>query len=718
MATIKQLSEADIVENGDQFPFFSEAQGDTRKVTFATLKDSVATDFVSADALAAQTGATLVGCNGGTTVQQELDALDSGKASLAALAASNGSSLVGHIAAGAGATARTVQSKLRDAASVKDFGAVGDGVTNDAAAFSAAINSGAKRIYVPAGTYALSAQISATLPNDVELFGEGRLLWTGAASTANLMVVQCAGYSFSIIGLTIDGDNLIAGGPRIDNQSGMDSNTLPTCRIEGCTFIDFRMNTASIWNDACLVRGSFERVIIKNNNIRNITRAAGTGTPGSSGTSGITVTQFDATKWVRLCIHEGNAYSNITGGDLLASANNVDFDGFRFFAPDPTNFPNSDSTVYGYGTPTLISSGNSYRNCRGRAIKVQAVANISNEKIIRDSDYTIFGGSAEINLQYGVGTVRDCEFYYNDYLVSSTVTSPIQGALTLVEFYQGAWYNEQSGGISVSGIRVYNAIKSGVGGNISAILGVTASGVPSSKDRPLVDLTDVAVNRGAVDWIVTTSFDASAYAIVRMDAIVVSALTYSAVGTDSSNSNCELIVTGVVNLDGVKTPANRKMFVTDTSPAGGNKAWLGKMTGAMNRGFLHNYNVGADFNQAPMLNGAALADANGAVGGAASVQSVYLADDASHTFDRRFFSDNRGLILVSVNLEYTTQGVLACGSNQIHLIAGHPSNLFEPSTTGSNLDTDGKLNLWFSGGALNVKNRLGNIYSITVMFLG
>lgn len=135
MATIKQLSEADIVENGDQFPFFSEAQGDTRKVTFATLKDSVATDFVSADALAAQTGATLVGCNGGTTVQQELDA----RPTTSALAASSGSSLVGHIASGAGATARTVQSKLRDAIHIKDFGAVCDGVTNDYTAFANAI---------------------------------------------------------------------------------------------------------------------------------------------------------------------------------------------------------------------------------------------------------------------------------------------------------------------------------------------------------------------------------------------------------------------------------------------------------------------------------------------------------------------------------------------------------------------------------------------------
>lgn len=149
MATIKQLSEADIVENGDQFPFFSEAQGDTRKVTFATLKDSVATDFVSADALAAQTGATLVGCDGGTTVQQELDAkvsatLDTDgtlaansdarvasqratktyadtKVATATLAASSGSSLVGHIASGTGAAARTVQARLRDIASVADY---------------------------------------------------------------------------------------------------------------------------------------------------------------------------------------------------------------------------------------------------------------------------------------------------------------------------------------------------------------------------------------------------------------------------------------------------------------------------------------------------------------------------------------------------------------------------------------------------------------------
>jgi hypothetical protein len=75
MTTINQLSEADTLQNGDQFPIFSEAQGDTRKVNFLTLKDAVAEEFVSVADLEAQTGASMVGMADGTTVQQAIDAL-------------------------------------------------------------------------------------------------------------------------------------------------------------------------------------------------------------------------------------------------------------------------------------------------------------------------------------------------------------------------------------------------------------------------------------------------------------------------------------------------------------------------------------------------------------------------------------------------------------------------------------------------------------------
>jgi hypothetical protein len=52
--------------------------------------------------------------------------------------ASGGSALVGFLPAGTGATARTAQAKMRETISVRDFGAVLDGSTNDAAAVQAA----------------------------------------------------------------------------------------------------------------------------------------------------------------------------------------------------------------------------------------------------------------------------------------------------------------------------------------------------------------------------------------------------------------------------------------------------------------------------------------------------------------------------------------------------------------------------------------------------
>lgn len=59
---------------------------------------------------------------------------------------------------GTGSVQRTVESKLQEFVSVKDFGATGDGATDDLAAFNAAMTA-SKNVFVPAGFYYLSGTL-------------------------------------------------------------------------------------------------------------------------------------------------------------------------------------------------------------------------------------------------------------------------------------------------------------------------------------------------------------------------------------------------------------------------------------------------------------------------------------------------------------------------------------------------------------------------------
>ena len=63
---------------------------------------------------------------------------------------------IGYTATGTGAVARTIKSKLDESVSVVDFGAVGDGTTDDTAAIQAAINTGSDNIYLPNGDYSIT----------------------------------------------------------------------------------------------------------------------------------------------------------------------------------------------------------------------------------------------------------------------------------------------------------------------------------------------------------------------------------------------------------------------------------------------------------------------------------------------------------------------------------------------------------------------------------
>jgi len=86
-----------------------------------------------------------------------------------------------------GGVATNVEAKLSEYVSVKDFGAVGDGVTDDTAAIQAAFDSG-QSIYIPDGNY-VSGPLTV---QDITVFGSGTLVGSSGVAAAALLTATNA----------------------------------------------------------------------------------------------------------------------------------------------------------------------------------------------------------------------------------------------------------------------------------------------------------------------------------------------------------------------------------------------------------------------------------------------------------------------------------------------------------------------------------------------
>ena len=89
------------------------------------------------------------------------------------------------VAPGAGAVRRPVREKLADCVSVKDFGAVGDGVVDDTVAIQAALTS-AKAVYVPPGTYRIANTLTVGYGKSLVGAGQSSII-KGASAVFDLI---------------------------------------------------------------------------------------------------------------------------------------------------------------------------------------------------------------------------------------------------------------------------------------------------------------------------------------------------------------------------------------------------------------------------------------------------------------------------------------------------------------------------------------------------
>ena len=141
---------------------------------FESLQNAVDQAVLSSE-LAQTTGAAGIGADDGSSGSLWISV----QGFINKIRSSAGSAVVGFVQAGTGAITRKAQDKLRETVSVMDFGAKGDGVTDDTAAIQAAVNyaaslSGSPRmtVFIPPGNYKTSASI--VLASNVQIKGAGR----------------------------------------------------------------------------------------------------------------------------------------------------------------------------------------------------------------------------------------------------------------------------------------------------------------------------------------------------------------------------------------------------------------------------------------------------------------------------------------------------------------------------------------------------------------
>ena len=142
------------------------------------------------------------------------------------LGSSTGAGYVGFLQSGLSAVSRSSLDKMRDAVSVQDFGAVGNGVANDAAAIQLALNTGKSIFFVSGKTYKVTGTLSATADNQIINLNGAKIDFNGASNgfsiTGGLQnVTICDG--------EIEGQNMTGG--YVVSISNADRSTINNVRV-------------------------------------------------------------------------------------------------------------------------------------------------------------------------------------------------------------------------------------------------------------------------------------------------------------------------------------------------------------------------------------------------------------------------------------------------------------------------------------------------------
>jgi hypothetical protein len=283
----------------------------------------------------------------------------------------------------------------------RDFGAVGDGVADDTAAIQACI-AAQNPVDWESLTYRITAPILQACTKNVIWYGSGAaIVYDPPAHTEYaIRLTNAVVIDYNLNDITINGSKKCNKVLEVLSTSGMPTPA-PTFTANNL-FVEKakRLNTFNGGN-GIIIQGSFDTVEFYGGGVRDCELPAGQGTSGIIGISGIAVTWFSTSSFVRRMICSGINVLKVYSSDLSFTD---DQDGVTYFVPDESLGGNKVASQFWCG------NGSTFANCYVRSIKTQCLETIvENCQFARDEGL-IGNVGGEVDAQVG-GLVASNNFF-------------------------------------------------------------------------------------------------------------------------------------------------------------------------------------------------------------------------------------------------------------------------------------------------------------------
>lgn len=651
------------------------------------------------------TGAEMYGEKGGKPVRVRFDELG-GIATLDALASDEpgkGASMVAFRQDASEAVNRTALQKLRDfPISPADFGAVGDGVTDDtipirrAAEYAASIGrcldfGDASKVYRVTDTIALSGDVEAV----VWQASGATIFLDSPASIRHFVDITARASRYSIKGpLSLDSNRKSFVGFSLRNlQDGSDESHWKDALVADLSVSNvYRADTSFPGGDGIFVYGAWNAVELRSPVVKNVVMGPNALVQQSQGVSGITITRLMATRAsTRFLTVSNPRVENVSSENPDDS---MDMDGLKVFA----DHSSAETTPY-----FADISGAYFKNCWGRAIKMQTdFCTVRGVKVVRDRGSNVVPPNPpEFDFQVGSGLIADVECRYDGIIPPSVVHNTNPGTA-------GA----KPRPVTVRGLKIVCTPGTPTIRTLVTVNGSDSSGLPAMCIVSDVDLV------GSCDRVVSLRTVGSDNKAILSNIVaevlegVVSLWGYY--GSAPVVTQTAILMNSVVNT-GAQIPAAIRQYI-EHRPHVSATHCLGIRSYSRNAG--SDLGVGGitrvDAIAATVASGAA---ATGQVGLIRPL-SAYIDNGNTRVFPWTSISSNEAsMILVSAAGSIHSQAIFAVGNRSVPRTFG--ATEATNWALGDQADPgEGMWRIWCSTEGIHIRNMSGSGYNVTILAIG